>query len=388
MSAGQVVILGAGVGGLAAAWWLGRAGWDVTIIEQAQDLRADGYMLGLSGPGFGVAKAMGLMPALRPLSREIGENVFRDRRGRELLRLRYRDFLRGLDWLTLTRTDLVATLRDAVAPFCSIRFGTALQAMTQDASRVRAMLTDGTALEADLLIGADGARSALRRRLFGEDGAAAQPLGYRAAAFQVPDRIGIGEHFLSYAEPGRLAETYTLQEGRLATLYIWRSTEIGFVPRAERRAVLRNAFADAHPHALQWVDDLAPEEPIYLDALTMIDLPAWSRGHALLLGDAAHCLTLISGQGAGMAMTSARILAEELAAGPDIPAGLARHEARLRPAIRRLQEHSRRTAAWFIPNSRSAFHLRNTLMRWTPRGLLARRFLSAIRSEQLLALER
>lgn len=384
----RAVILGAGVGGLAAAWWLGRAGWEVTVVERAPDLRADGYMIGLSGTGHHAVERMGLVERLRPLAREIGENVFRDRKGREILRLRYRELLAGLDWLTLARTDLVAVLREAVEGLASIRFGTTLQSLAQEGDRVQLTLADGTALEADLLIGADGARSALRRRLFGEDGTAAQPLGYRAAAFQVPDRLGIGEDFLSYAEPGRMAETYTLGEGRLATLYIWRSGETGFVPPEERRGVLRAAFAGAHPDALLWIEDLLPEEPVYLDALTMIDLPAWSQGRALLLGDAAHCLTLVSGQGAGMALTSARVLAEELERGDDVPAALARHEARLRPAIRRLQEHSRKTASWFIPATPLAFHLRNAVMRWTPRRLLGRRFLKAIRSEQLLALER
>nr|WP_314074279.1 FAD-dependent monooxygenase [uncultured Roseococcus sp.] len=384
----RVVILGAGVGGLAAAWWLGRAGWEVTVVEQAPDLRSDGYMVGLSGAGYHAADRMGLIPALRPRSREIGENVFRDRKGRELLRLRYRDLLRGIDWLTLARTDLVGVLREAVEGLATLRFGTTLQSLTQEKGRVQVTLGDGTALEAELLIGADGARSMLRRRLFGEDGAAAQPLGYRAAAFQGPDRLGLGEDFLSYAEPGRMAETYTLDEGRLATLYIWRSDETGFVPPAARRDVLRAAFEGAHPHALQWIDDLPPGEPVYLDALTMIDLPAWSQGRALLLGDAAHCLTLVSGQGAGMALTSARILAEELGRDDDVPVALARHETRLRPAIRRLQEHSRKSASWFVPATPLAFHLRNTVMRWTPRPLLGRRLIKAIRSEQLLALER
>ncbi|MBS7810301.1 hypothetical protein [Roseococcus pinisoli] len=89
-----------------------------------------------------------------------------------------------------------------------------------------------------------------------------------------------------------------------------------------------------------------------------------------------------------MALTSARILAEELGRDDAVPAALARHETRLRPAIRRLQEHSRKSASWFVPATPLAFHLRNTVMRWTPRPLLGRRLIKAIRSEQLLALER
>jgi 2-polyprenyl-6-methoxyphenol hydroxylase-like FAD-dependent oxidoreductase len=342
-------------------------------------------MLGLSGPGHETARRMGLLAKLQPLSRHLGANVFHDRRGREVLRLNYHDLLgQQIEWLTLARTDLVAVLHEAAAPHAEIRFGTALAATREEGDRLGVTLTDGTEIEAELLIGADGARSALRRRLFGEDGAAAQPLGYRAAAFQAPDQLRLGEDVLSYAEPGRIAETYALAEGRLATLYIWRSDETGFVPPSDRRHVLRDAFRGAHPHALRWIDDLEEGAPVYLDALTMIDLPAWSRGRAVLLGDAAHCLTLVSGQGAGMAMSSAGILAEELA-NADALTALQRHEARLRPAIQRLQERSRRMAKWFVPESSLGFALRNAMLRWTPRRLLARHFVNSVRSELLLA---
>jgi len=385
MTGRHALILGAGVAGLSAALMLGRAGWRTTVVEQAPSLRTDGYMIGLSGPGHRAAQRMGLLPALVPRARDIRENVYRDRRGRELLRVRYHDLLQGIDWITLARTDLVEVLHASLDGSTALRLGSTLADFVQEADGVRATLDDGTVLEADLLIGADGAHSALRRMLFGPDGAAARPLGYRAAAFQIPDRHGLGEDFLSYAEPGRLSEVYTLADGTLATLYAWRCTDTAPVPPAERRGTLRTAFAGTHPEALGWIDDLPDGAPIYMDALTMIDLPAWSQGCALLLGDAAHCLTLVSGQGAGMAMTSACVLAEELAADGDVPAALARHEARLRPAIARLQAHSARNAAWFVPATPMAFAVRNAAMRLLPRRLLARWLLSAVRTEIRLA---
>ena len=153
----RVVIIGAGVAGLTAAWWLGRAGWKVTVVERAADLRSDGYMIGLSGPGYRVADEMGLLPALRGVARDIGENVFRDRQGHEILRLHYHDLLRGFEWLTLARTELVATLHAAALPYCTMRFATSLRAMRQDDAAVTVTLDDGSMIEADLLIGADGA---------------------------------------------------------------------------------------------------------------------------------------------------------------------------------------------------------------------------------------
>ncbi|WP_159994613.1 FAD-dependent monooxygenase [Roseomonas sp. 18066] len=384
MSSPHVLIAGAGIAGLAAALTLGRLGWRATIVERAPDLRADGYMIGLSGPGHAAATRLGLLPALQPHLRDVGENVYRDRNGKELLRLRYRELLQGFPWITLPRTELVAVLRQAAARFTKIRFGVTVTGFTQDAGGVTATLSDGSTERADLLIGADGARSAMGRLLFGDPAPAERPLGYRAAAFRVPDQLNLGEDFLSYAEPGRLAETYVLADGELATLYVWRTQETDFVPLEQRRDLLRKNFAGTHPAALGWIEELPPAAPLYLDALTMLDRPAWSTGRVALLGDAAHCLTLVSGQGAGMAMASACLLAEEIGRGGDIPAALARHEARLRPPIRRLQAHSQRMSKWFVPASPFAFAMRNALVRRMPRWLLARQFIAAIRREQAL----
>lgn len=384
MTQRSALIVGAGVAGLSAAWWLAKSGWRVTVIERAPDLRANGYMLGLSGPGHEVARRMGLLPQLEARGRHIAENVYRGRDGRELLRLRYRDFLSGLDWITLIRTDLVAVLYEAARQVAEIRFGVTLGDVKPDAFGVPATLTDGTALRVDLLIGADGIHSVVRAAMFGDEAQFARPFGYRVAAFQAPDTLHLGADFLSYAEPGRLAEVYTLSEDRLATLYIWRTTDRGAVAPNERAGVLRAAFAGAHPDALRWIDARRSDDNIFLDDVELIDMPAWSKGRVLLLGDSAHCLTLISGQGAGMAMTSACLLGEELANG-DIDAALIRHEKRLRPAIERLQTRSRKMANWFIPATPFAFHTRNTIMRLMPRRLLGRYFLKAVRQEILAA---
>jgi 2-polyprenyl-6-methoxyphenol hydroxylase-like FAD-dependent oxidoreductase len=384
VTAPSALIAGAGVGGLASAWWLARIGWRVTVVERARDLRANGYMLGLSGPGYEVARRMGILPDLLAWHREIRENVYRGRDGRELLRLRYRDFLRGLEWATLARTELVKVLYRAAQGVADIHFGTTITDHRAEGDGVVATLGDGSERRVDLLIGADGVHSAVRGRAFGAEDRFAKQMGYRVAAFQLPDTLGLGEDFLSYAEPGRLAEFYTQGEGRLATLYIWRAVDPAPVAVDNRRAALRQAFAGAHPDALRPVDDLPDDEPLYFDEMTLIEMPRWSQGRVLLLGDAAHCLTLLSGQGAGIAMTSACILAEELAK-DDIDAALARHEARVRPVAKRLQDRSRRIAQWFVPATPMAFRLHTFMLRHSPRRLLGWYFSRNMRSEILAA---
>lgn len=376
----HAIIVGAGIAGLAAAWWLDRIGWSSTIIERAPDLRSGGYMLGLSGPGYETAGRMGLLPALQQAAYRIHENVYRDRHGRELLRLRYGEFLQGLSYLALLRTDLVRILREALPEGVSIRFGVSGFEVEETAAGIRVALADGTVLAGDLLIGADGFRSVVRQRHFGPDAAFHEPLGYRFATYPLADTLGLGESFLSYAEPGQMAEYYGLRSGGLAALQIWRDPDVTLVPPEGRWPLLKRVAGASHPNVGRLIGTCENDVTPQLDSLTMVAMPSWHRGRIILLGDAAHCLTLISGQGAGIAMASAEMLSQELARRP-IDEALAEHHRRLSPAITRLQQRSRHMARVFIPEGRTAFLIRNVALRYMPRRWLGRYFLNAIKKE-------
>lgn len=380
------VIIGAGISGLAAAWWLDKAGWRSLIIERATNLRENGYMLGLSGLGYETARRMGLHEQLEAVAFRIDENVYRDSKGRELLRLRYRDFIRDLPYLAVRRTDLVRVLADSLPATADIRFGQTMSHFNDKGSEVDVTLADGETITADLLIGADGFRSGLRQALFGPDNSCLQPLGYYFSVYDVHARKQFDTDFVSYAEPGHLAEYYALHDGHLAAMHVWRDTRDGLERASDRIGLLKQVSARSH-HQVHTLLDQASREgnPVIIDSLTMINLPQWSRGRVILLGDAAHCLTLVSGQGAGMALASAEMLGTALRQTATLDAALARHEAKLRPIINRLQARSRKMAAVFIPRSVFAFRLRNFIMRHMPRAWLGRYFSSAIRAEIALA---
>ncbi|MFT4119821.1 FAD-dependent monooxygenase [Bradyrhizobium sp.] len=382
MSRPLAVIIGAGVAGMSAAWWLGRSGWRSIVVERAEDLRDGGYMMGISGPGYETAGRMGLIPPLEKVSYAINENVYRDRRGRELLRLRYRDFLKDLPYLALRRNDLIRVLRDALDENTELKFGCTVETIRTEGDRAVVGLSDRSTIDCDLVIGADGFRSASRRLVFGEDENVLEHLGYRFAVFDVDDNIKLEADFLSFAEPGHLAEYYALNGGRLAAMHVWRDREATAPPRVEDRwSMLERVSATSHPMVRQFLKDGAAGDPPTIDSLTMVNLPTWHKGRFVLLGDAAHCLTLVSGQGAGMAMASSEVLAQELAAAQTVPEALAAHDRRLRPAITRLQQRSRRMAAIFIPESSFAFHARNFTLRHMPRAWLGKYFANSIRSE-------
>ena len=380
MSERTVVIAGAGVAGLACAWWLTRHGWRAVIAERAAHLRDGGYMMGLSGPGLLTARRMDLVPALRAVEREIGENIYRDRRGREVMRIRYRELLKDLDWITLRRTDLVQVLHEAVRDHAEIRLATTVAHCAQDLGGVDITLSDGSQLRAALLIGADGVRSALRAQVFGADDPPLSTLRYRYAAYDTEDDTGMARDFVSYAAPGHQVEYHGLGGGRKAALHVWRSHEHGWVEAPQRLGLLRELSRGTHAEVGRQLAMLAQDTPIVMDDLALVEVPCWHRGRILLAGDAAHSLSLISGQGAGMALAGAYVLAQELGRLP-LEEALAAHERRLRPVINSLQQRSRKLAPVYVPTSAFAFGLRNTALRLLPRLILKRYFLSGLKSE-------
>lgn len=385
------VVSGAGVAGLAAAWWLTRAGWRTLVVERASHLRDGGHMMGLSGPGLATVRRMGLVPRLKAVAYpDMGLHVYRDRNGRQILSIDYRKLLKDMEWITLRRTELVRILQEEVLDAIELKLGVTVQAFDDGTTRVAVRLSDGQTLEADLLIGADGVHSMLRPQLFPADAQCLRPLGYRYAAYDVSDVLHLGESFLSYPEPGLQSEYYGLDQHRLAVLHVWRSVEHGFVPPEQRRALLRELTAHSHEVVRASLAAVEPDAQIVIDDLALVELPTWHRGRVMLLGDAAHSLSLISGQGAGLALASASVLAEELerAAGKScvptagqLAAALAAHDARLRPTVDRLQQRSRRLAPAFVPATAWAFHLRNLALRAMPGVVLRRVFLNGLKSE-------
>ena len=319
-------------------------------------------MLGISGPGYATLEAMGLLPSLRVLAHTIGDKVFLDRHGREVYRSHFGQTMARTDFMLLNRVDLTTTLYEAQGEHTDVRFGATVETADVDGPAARVTLSSGETIEADLFVGADGVRSQMRERLFGPGAGHHRPLGYRFAAYEVEDLLGLRDGAVFHTAPAHFAESYPLPNGRLAALQVWPSQETGLVPAGERWRLLRAVAKGAHADVFKVIAAAEGGPAPILDDLLLVEAPCWSKGRGVLIGDAAHCLTFISGQGAGISIASAGVLAEALS-GLTVPEGLAEHERRLRPAIHRLQAYSRRRAKGMIPGHPLSYGLRMMLMR-------------------------
>ncbi len=383
MSTQKALIVGAGVAGLTLARRLVAQDWQVTIVEHAPDLRTGGYMLGLSGPGYNTIRDMGLLPDLQAIAHVIGDKLFFDDKGREIYRIPFEQMMAQTDYLLLNRNDLVASLAAGLHDSVDFRFGTTIRHATIGETVSTVELSNGDVLEVDLLVGTDGIRSALRPLITGQDHQGLQPLGYRFGAYEVDNVLGLDGYAIFHTAPGHFAEYYPLPNKRLAALQVWPSAETGFVPMDQRWTVLRDVAKGAHADVHR-VLDLAEAGPYpILDDLILTKPAAWSKGSGIMLGDAAHCLTFISGQGAGMAITSAGILADELAHRP-VAEAIAETQRRVRPAIDRLQIYSSKRARGMIPSGPLAYRIRMVMMRLL-NARLKRPLVNALEAERLAA---
>ena len=244
----KILISGGGIAGLTAAFWLKKNGWTPVIAEKAPSLRKEGYMIDFFGSGWDVAERMGLAGALRKERYAIQNFAFVDRQGKPYFRVPVQwifDSLQGR-YNYLLRGDLEKILWERVKEEVEIRFGTSIKQLNSFSEReVIAVFENGQEEAFDCVFGADGVHSKVRELVFGPEQKFSRYLGYYVAAFTVPDRYGLSRDVMIYQEPDRQAGFYPLEEGVLATAYIFKSPDLGFVPPEERKEKLREVFQGA-----------------------------------------------------------------------------------------------------------------------------------------------
>jgi 2-polyprenyl-6-methoxyphenol hydroxylase-like FAD-dependent oxidoreductase len=360
-----VLISGGGIAGLTLAYWLQRGGFQPTIIELASHLRIEGYAIDFAGTGWDVAERMGLISELRSRQNILDFFIFKDRNGRTTARLPVEALRQSFHGklIQIMRQNLEHVLYQAVRDTVEIRFGTTINHIEQSADGALVSCSDGTEGYFGLVVGADGIHSHVRRLVFGEESQFAKYLGYYAAAFPVPNLDHFEAGFVNELEPDRQAGAYPAGDGTYSALLVYRTANTGFIPHARRKATLQGQYQDAGWVVPELIDSIAENTPVYLDTVTQIRMPRWCDGRVVLIGDAAHCLTLISGQGAASAMGGAYILAEELCKTDTVQAACVAYERRVRPFVEDKQRKARRFARTFVPRNALEIQLNYLMMK-------------------------
>jgi salicylate hydroxylase len=344
----EIAIIGGGIGGLAAAAFLHRAGLPATVYEQAAELREIGAGVVVAPNAARLLRALGVLDAFtgRAVALDTGWEFRRWQDGRVLssedLATRC-EALFGERTYTAHRADLLDAVRRAV-PAASVRLGKRCVALSQDGPRPVLRFADGDRAEADAVIGADGIHSMVRAALTEPvppvySGLCAfralVPAADAPAFARLPAQtlwLGPGHHLVHYpVSAGEFVNLVAFAPAGDYTTESWTATAtVGellaeFAGWDERLLALLRAAGTPGRWALL---DRAP-------------LTRWTRGPVTLLGDAAHPMFPFFGQGAAQAIEDAATLARCLAADPADPvAALLRYEELRIPRTTRLQEVS------------------------------------------------
>lgn len=351
----HALIAGGGIGGLTAALCLARQGWTVDLFEAAASLTEVGAGLQLSPNAMKVFAPLGL--ADRVAERGFAPEALELRLGRSGHRVfsvpvnQHPSPAWGAPYIHIHRADLIDLLAAAVdaSPQINIHLGAKATGYRTDSDRAELSLDGKPPAEGDVLIGADGLHSTIRKQMLGD--IPARFTGNLAWRLTVPiDRLKAPPPPTAcvWAGPGRHAVTYRLRGGTLANFvgiverHDWRGeswTEQGTKDEALNDfrgwdSTLTDLIDKADTH-YRWA--LFDREP----------LGTWSDGPVTLLGDACHPMLPFQAQGAAQAIEDAFVLADQLGGDTPVPDALARYEATRKPRTARIQAASRANTKTF-----------------------------------------
>lgn len=317
----KILISGASIAGPVLAYWLRRHGFTPTVVERSPGLRkTGGHAVDLFKPAMEIVERMGVLPAIQARST-----------GAERMTILREGVTRGVEvdierlmaafsdrHVEIMRDDLSEALVGASGSDVEYVYGDSIAAITEDERGVDVRFERGPARRFDLVIGADGLHSNVRRLAFGEEHQFSSYIGAHLAVVTLPNYLELVERTILFSAPDRIAGMYSARHMEDArAVFLWRGPQLDVhhrdVPR--QKALLREAFA-----GLGWSElprlmaELERTPAFYFDAITQLRMDTWSRGRVTLVGDAGYSPGPAVGGSTSLAVVGAYVLAGELAA--------------------------------------------------------------------------
>lgn len=382
MTRTRTIVIGAGVGGYTAAIALRARGIDVEIYEAAPEQRTTGSGINVGSNGTAVLRNLGIELGTPLPGQALEQLEIRTHTGRSVRQLPLGSMSRALGAPTIgiSRNDLISLLRTAAGD-CRVHFGAELSRFEVGGSAATAFFADGRSATADVLIGADGIRSAVRSQL-----AQTNPLieyGYVCWSAAIP--------FTHPRLPSGLAAQYWGSGKRFdlvdiggGNAYWWGTERLGIEAARTARGDQRTLLHAFDGWADEVLDAISHTPDSVIGAVPAQDRPLlqqWGSGPVTLLGDAAHPMLNSLGQASGAAIEDAWVLAQTLASTPDVSNALRRYEQnRMARTLTMVRNARRRDRIEQLGNPLGC-RMRTFALRYSPTTVLARPTLHAMRFE-------
>jgi 2-polyprenyl-6-methoxyphenol hydroxylase-like FAD-dependent oxidoreductase len=374
----KILISGAGIGGLTLAYWLNYYGFETVIFEKAPEFKRRGYLIGIRETGLNILEKMGVRSTLQQYDIPIRDSRWLDRYGKIIRQVSYQKLKDFSDFLMLNRADLHQCLLELVQDQVDLRFNCIINHLEQDELNVYVTNNNNYTEKFDLVIGCDGFNSLTRKLVFGDD--YKQFMGAAYFAFAIENRLQNScidrytnidlRGFGNYASCG----IYSTLADEIGGYFIYKTDKFTDISKSDRQTFLRERFAHYSPFYRELIDSIQPQDYLYHDELTQIAIPTWTKGRIALLGDAAYCMTLMSGMGASMAMAGAYVLAQQIDQYQSQPQGyqlaFQAYEHTLRDKITQLQEYGRNISNFTTANNLFGYNMTNLFLKIIPEPIL------------------
>ncbi|GAA4943204.1 2-polyprenyl-6-methoxyphenol hydroxylase-like FAD-dependent oxidoreductase [Nonomuraea thailandensis] len=353
----RVLISGASVAGPALAYWLARYGFTVTVVERAPALRrTGGHAVDLFRPAMDIVERMGVLEQVLAAKTGTEHLTVRGERGGRPAVLEIGRVMGAVSdrHVEIMRDDLSEIFYDATRHDAEYVFGDSITSISEDGE---VTFERGAPARFDLVIGADGLHSNVRRLVFGPESRFTTWIGAYLAVASVPNHLRLDGRMEGVTGVGRLAAMYgaaRLPDAR--ALFLFRTPEpLDYHHRdvARQKELLRERFAGVGWEVPRLLAELDRASAFYFDSITQLRLDTWSRGRVTLAGDAGYCPGPAVGGSTSLAVVGAYVLAGELAAhGGDHTRAFPAYEAELGEYVRRSRTFAINAARRLVPGSR------------------------------------
>jgi len=362
----KVLIVGGGIAGCTCAALMKKYGIaEVTLIERASEFGNIGYLIALWGNGRRILKELGIDEEVAVKNGcEYDTDTFMDSNGRLLKKVSLAVFKRFFATVVIKRTDLHRGLFELLEgiPF---RYKTTVTRLVENDRAVRVEFSDGSVGEYDLVVGADGIHSSIREQVFGNS--FLRPYGWGVWMYWMPESATpLPSEVVAFYGNARWCGILPFYTTSVATIIAKVPFGTGH-PLERRRTALVDLFSDFCEPARAIIAAAPAPEQIYYDELATVEMPRWYKGRVVLMGDAHHAISPVTGMGASMAIEDAWVLVDELRRGGTLASILSRYADRREKRIRAFRKIVERLDRWTMAEGVSAA-LRNIALPYMPVG--------------------
>ncbi|MGM9332729.1 FAD-dependent monooxygenase [Streptomyces murinus] len=353
----RILVSGASVAGPVLAHWLTRYGFSVTVVERAPaPRRTGGHAVDLFRPAMDISEKMGVLPYIEERATGTRRLTVHQEGSRRPVRADLSKIFGAASerHVEIMRDELSEIYYDATRDDVEYLFGDSITAISP-AGAVR--FEHAPPRRFDLVVGADGLHSNVRRLVFGAESGSSAFIGAYLGVLTLPNASDLDGELLMHVGVGRTVGMYGAQHlGEARALFLFRSErELDYhhrdVPR--QKDLLRGAFAGMHAEVDRWLDELNRAPAFYFDSITQLRMDTWSRGRVTLVGDAGYCPGAAVGGSTSLAVLGAYVLAGELArADGDHERAFPAYERAMAEHVRGSRAVALSAAKTLIPTSR------------------------------------